>query len=75
VRRFFHLNAAEWVAILVVIVGLVMWLARLEARVDAQGRDMRSVKEEQAEAIGQFRQDIQYIRMRLDEALDHRALR
>lgn len=51
------------------IVTIIVWAARLEGRVDAAEQKIVDVKQEHAVAVQQFREDLQYIRTRIDEAL------
>lgn len=53
----------EWVPIGVLVLSGVVWAVRLEARVDA-------LKQQHQAAIEQVREDLKYIRARLDQALD-----
>lgn len=63
---------AEWAAVILALLGLLLggvaWGARLEERVNAQERDRTRLEE-------QVRDDLAYIRRRLDEALDRGGLR
>lgn len=70
---------AEWAAVIIALLGLllggVVWGARLEERVNAHDRALATVEEQHREAVQQFRDDLAYIRRRLDEALDRGGLR
>ena len=56
------------------VVSLTAWAVRVEGRVDALQRlhdhDVAVLKEQQESAITQTRDDLAYIRTRLDQVLD-----
>lgn len=51
------------------ITGLV-WLVRLEGRVNGHDRELKDTKDTHSEEITTLRADVQYIRQRIDSALD-----
>lgn len=53
----------------VVFVGSVVWLVRLEGRVNGHDREIADHKKNTAEDISQLRDDVKYIRDRIDRAL------
>lgn len=59
----------EWIAIAVLALTGVVWAVRLEGRVNTQDRELSTLQQQHREAIQQFRDDLSYIRRRLDEAL------
>lgn len=63
---------AEWAAVIIALLGMLLggvaWGARLEERVDSQERDRTRLED-------QVRDDLAYIRRRLDEALDRGGVR
>lgn len=68
----------EWAAVIVALLGMLLggvaWGARLEERVNAQDREITVIERQHREAVQQFREDLSYIRRRLDEALDRGGL-
>lgn len=68
-RARFVVGAAEVITIAVLVVGLIVWAVRLEARVDAADRAVSDVRAEHDKDLRQFREDLGYIRTRIDEAL------
>lgn len=71
---FSRVTVGEWVTIAAFVIGGIFWAAHLEGRVNAQERDSARLESHQKEAIDQVREDLAYIRTRLDETLD-RGLR
>jgi len=63
---FTRFTIADWLVVAGSVLGLTAWGVRLEARVDAEAAQHR-------EAIEQVRQDLTYIRTRLDQVLDGRT--
>lgn len=63
-------------SIVAMVVTLTAWAVRVEGRVDALNRqqvsDVAMLKEQQEKAIRQTRDDVAYIRSRLDQVLDGR---
>lgn len=58
--------AAVALTVVLSLLGGVVWLVRLEGRVNAQARDIVAVQQA-SEAV---REDLKYIRERIDRALD-----
>jgi hypothetical protein len=58
-----RITIADWIAILILAVTMVAWGSRLEERVNAQDRHV-------AATIDQIRKDLDYIRGRVDSALE-----
>ena len=54
------------VTVATVVAGALIWLIRLEGRVNAQDLQLQNSFQQNQ----QIRQDLQYIRQRLDQALD-----
>jgi hypothetical protein len=52
-----------------IAVGAVVWLVRLEGRVNSHDREIKDVKEGHETDIQQIRRDVEYIRDRIDRAL------
>jgi len=66
---------AEWVAVITAIVFVVVWLVRIEGRVNGHdlqlhnaGEVQREQRELEAMRFQELRSDLGYIRMRLDAA-------
>lgn len=55
-------GVGEWITLAVLALSAVVWAVRLEGRVDAQERENKAV-------LAQLREDVVYIRSRLDQAL------
>lgn len=72
---FRRVSFYEWVAIAALAIAGIVWAVRLEGRVNTQDREIAAVQRQHREAVGQFREDLTYIRRRLDEALDRGGLR
>lgn len=60
----------------------VVWAVRLEGRVNTNDRAIAAVdtrvvevRQQQKDSVDQVRQDLTYIRSRIDQALDHKGLR
>lgn len=53
-------------------VACVVWLVRLEGRVNSHDREIKDVKEGHETDIQQIRKDVEYIRGRIDSALEKR---
>lgn len=51
------------------IVGAIVWLVRLEGRINSHDRELSDVKDTHAENVTQLRADVAYIRDRIDRAL------
>lgn len=51
------------------VVGAVVWLVRLEGRVNSHDRELADHKKHTSEDISQLREDVKYIRDRIDRAL------
>lgn len=73
-----RLTAAGWIgaiagvlSIAALIASVLIWLVRLEGRVNAQDLQLGNA----AAQNQQIREDLQYIRQRLDDALDARGRR
>ena len=65
-----RLTITEFLAVLGFVAGLIIWAVRLEGRVDTQQTQLNTQRENHALAIEQLRDDIGYIRRRLDLVLD-----
>jgi hypothetical protein len=78
VRRATGFSLSQILSIGGLVVSLTAWAVRVEGRVDAlqqqHVRDVATLKDEQATTIRQTRDDIAYIRARLDRALEHAAI-
>lgn len=59
------LHAGLWITLATLALSGVVWGIRLEGRVDGQEREFKVV-------VGQLRDDVNYIRQRLDQALARR---
>lgn len=62
-------SVAEIIAIAALVLSGLVWAVRLEGRVDAQTEQIATLKEQQRAAILQVREDLTYIRQRLDLVL------
>jgi len=60
---------AEWLTIGALALAAVVWLVRLEGRVNAQDVKVEQQEQNHKDTIAQFRADLAYIRMRIDDAL------
>jgi hypothetical protein len=76
VRKRLLVGAAEVISIVALVGALLAWVVRLEGRVEAQERGeadrdqkIAEVKAEHREAVKQFREDLAYIRSRIDAAV------
>jgi hypothetical protein len=68
--RSFRFTAGEWLTLALVGAGALIWFVRLEGRVNAQDLQIRTTATTSQQENKQIREDLQYIRQRLDLALD-----
>lgn len=52
-----------------VVAGAIVWLVRLEGRVNSHDRELADVKDTHADNVQQLRDDVSYIRHRIDSVL------
>ena len=64
-----RLGVAETLTIAALVVGVIVWAVRLEGLVHAQQREIDDVKQQQVVTVQQFREDLAYIRSRIDAAI------
>lgn len=62
-------GAAEWIAIGALAVSGVVWLVRLEGRVNGHDRELLTIKEHFEVRDRLLRDDVAYIRSRIDQAV------
>ncbi len=67
--RSFAVGVGEVLSAAVLVVGIIVWAVRLEGRINAADRALGDVKAQHAQAVQQFREDLAYIRQRIDAAL------
>lgn len=60
----------EWVCIALLVVASIAWAVRLEARVDSLANQVEAFQEYTERTYQQIRQDLAYIRSRVDDAID-----
>lgn len=60
----------EWIGIAVLVLGAVIWSIRLEGRVQATERDLSTLRLQHEQAVQQTREDVSYIRERIDRILE-----
>lgn len=65
-----RVSVSEWVVIGALVLTGLTWLVRLEGRVDGTATAIATVKADQKDALAALRDDVRYIRERLDRALD-----
>lgn len=65
-----RIGLSNWLTIVALAIAAVVWAVRLEGRQDAQDRELATLKQVHKDTLEQVRQDLQYIRTRLDAALD-----
>jgi hypothetical protein len=78
VRRATGFSLSQILSIGGLVVSLTAWAVRVEGRVDdlqrQHARDVATLKDEQQTTIRQTRDDLAYIRARLDRALEQAAI-
>jgi hypothetical protein len=63
-----RIGFGEWLTIGTFVVGIVVWAVRLEGRLNSQEQQLDDVRLQQSQNIQQFREDLAYIRSRIDQA-------
>jgi hypothetical protein len=53
-----------------IAIGSVIWLVRLEGRVNSHDREIKDVKDSHESDMQQIRLDLNYIRGRIDRAIE-----
>lgn len=73
-RPFLGLTAEVWAtlatAAIAAAVTALVFIIRLEGKVHAQELRVTAIEQQHREAVAQFRDDLAYIRTRLDQAID-----
>ena len=64
-----RVGLGEWLTIGALILAGVVWAVRLEGRINAQDTKLEQQAQNHKDTIAQFRADLAYIRMRIDDAL------
>lgn len=62
------------VALALPFIGALIWLIRLEGRVKSHDRELADMKDTHEKAVAQIREDLRYIKNRIDTALDRQRL-
>ena len=63
------IGVGEILTVLAFAVGIIVWAIRLEANVAGNARELELLKENQTQNVQQLRDDLGYIRARIDQAL------
>ncbi len=63
-------GAGFWLTAATAVLSLVVWLVRLEARIQANDAAIEAHEKAQAEINRTLREDLTYIRERIDRALE-----
>jgi hypothetical protein len=62
------------VTVATLAIGAIVWAVRLEGRQQTTEAELAALRQRHVETVQEFREDLRYIRQRLDQVLD-RGLR